>query len=200
MEIIGSLAPGRPPTSHELHHHRPNIDRSKTRPGGNKCSVLVDVVKLMQDLKVVPLPSIVGFERAERIDGVLPHALYFSANMAFVFRGLRRNEKAGFLPIFDGSGSDEIKLLGQMVEGGSEVLDGVAQNCRDGRRNLANVSYMIDRLSRLRIALRSDFVGVCSAEGADSTIQVSDVYIGPLNFVPNKREPFVGGHEKTTYQ
>jgi hypothetical protein len=168
------------------YYKRANINATKAGPDSHKCAVLVDVVKAMQDPEIVTLSSFVWFESAESINSVLPHALYFSGNKAFVFRGLRSNKKASFMPIHSGAGADEIELLGKVIESGSEILNGVSQDHRNFSGDLFDSRHIIDQLSRLRIVLGQNFVWVYSVEGHNSVIQIGDVLIGPFNFMPYK--------------
>jgi len=162
------------------------IDRLIAGTSSNNGAMLVDVVKAVQDPEIVPLPSVVWFERAERIDSILPHALYFSANMAFVFRGFRSDEKAGFVPIPGRTASsNEVKLLGEMIEGASEILHSISKDHGDNDGNRTNFGYIMDWLSCLRIALGPDYIWACSVKGPDCAIQISDVLVGPFNFQPN---------------
>jgi hypothetical protein len=41
----------------------------------------------------------VWFERADRIDGILPHSLHFSPKVGFKLFGRSPNQKAGLIPI-----------------------------------------------------------------------------------------------------
>jgi hypothetical protein len=94
--------------------------------------VLVDVVKSVQNPEIVPLPSLVWFNRVDRVNGILPHTLYFSRSRGFVFRGLTGNRKASFVAESMGTfGADKVELLGKMVEGGSEILDRIPENRGD---------------------------------------------------------------------
>jgi hypothetical protein len=84
---------------------------------GDERPMLVDIVESVEGPEIVSLPTFVWFERAERVYGLSPHALYFSANMSFVFRGALRNIKTGLLPKSGSATSNEIELSGEIIEG-----------------------------------------------------------------------------------
>jgi hypothetical protein len=54
---------------------------------------------------------------------------------------------------------------------------------------------IIDQLSRVRIALMADFVGIGVEKGPNCRLEVVDMFVGPFNFEANKSEPFVWGHD-----
>ena len=99
-------------------------------------AVLIDVVQAVEGPEVGPLPSLVWFERADCVNRVLPHALYFSQKSGFEFFGAFGNKKARLIPVTLGPPSaDQIELLGQMVEGASQVVENVPGDGRKGDRN-----------------------------------------------------------------
>jgi hypothetical protein len=148
----------------------------------------------VQDPQVVSLPTLVWFERAENIYGILPHSLYFSANEALVFGGVGCDKEAGVVPVFSTARANEVELLGQMIEGRPEILDGVAQDHGNFSRDGIDFGHVVDWLACLRIALDAHSVGICSTEGAERVVQVSDVLMGSFDFVRYKRKSFIGIH------
>lgn len=77
------------------------------------------------------------------------------------------------------------KLINQMIEGTSEVLQDVANDKGNVIGNIVNPADIMDRLSRLRVYLSSDSIGLGFAvvEGVEREIQVTDVLIGPFDFL-----------------
>ena len=173
------------------HHHRDKINRPKTGPNSDQGSVFVDIVQAMEGPKCVSLPTFVWFERAECIDSLLPHALYFSAKETFVLRGFRCNEETGFFPVLGSPASCEVELLSKVVESRSQILDGVSEDDRNLHGDGLDSADII-RQSGLRIFLNSVWIG--GVERSDCSPKITDVLVGPFNFVPDKREPFVGSH------
>jgi hypothetical protein len=170
------------------------VGSTSTEPGRDQGAVLVDIVQAVEDPEIIALPAFVWFERSESVNCLLPHLLYFSANMLFVLRGFRGDEEAGFFPVVGSTASSQVELLGKMVEGGSEILDGVAQDDGNFLWDGLNVSHIVDWPSGLSVSLGGDFVGIGGHEGYDSVIEITDVLVGPFNFMPNKRNSFVGCH------
>ena len=162
----------------------------------NQQAVLVDVVKFVEQPERV-VPTFVWFDRVDCVYGILPHALYFSRAFGFVFRGTFKNRercpKRGFLA------SNQDKLMGQVVQRTSEIVQSVAGDCRKRRRSLRKINDVKRKLSRLRIALASDYIwlGEAKSESIDYGRQVVDVLFGPFDFYADKRESFVGRHKST---
>ena len=75
-------------------HKCAEVDTSKARTDSDKQAVLVDIVKLVNDPEIVSLPSLVWFDRVERVNRILPHALYFSRKSGFVFCGTALDQNA----------------------------------------------------------------------------------------------------------
>jgi hypothetical protein len=145
-------------------------------------AVLVDIVKAVKGPEIISLPALVWFERADRIDSILPHSLYFSSKTGFKIFGGRGDRETGCVPkpLLPASAYEE-KLLGQVVEGAPKIVGGVTNDCGNVC-GLGDTRNLIDHLSTLRIALSDDFIGLGIEEGAESNIEVIDMFVGPLNF------------------
>lgn len=156
-------------------------------PYGRYKAVFVDVVKLVEMPERV-IPTLVWFGRVDRIYSILPHSLYFSRTFGSVFRGVIRNREADvarWTALRNPRPTPE-KLIGQVIEGTSEILQNVASDSSDSLRDLLDANHTIDQLSRLRIALSSDEVWVGSKKGSEFNLQIADVLFGPLNFDPDE--------------
>jgi len=49
-------------------------------------------------------------------------------------------------------------------------------------RGLLDFGYVVDELSRLRISLMADCIGIRAEEGLNVTLQISDVFFSPFDF------------------
>ena len=169
------------------------------KAGGNsdKQSMLVDVVKFVENPEIVSLPSFVWFDTVERVYGVLPQSLYFSLRTGFVMVGIGVpvDVERGVLALAGetAAGADRQEVLVQVIERGSEVVSYVSSDDGDAQGDGIGAVDIVDQLARLRIALGSDFIWLGVEEGAGCAIQVSDVFFGPFNFRPDEREPFICG-------
>ena len=155
-------------------------------------TVLVDVIKTVENPNIVSLPSKVWLEVEERIFSILPETLWLSAKSGFEILGVvsdRKNQmgRGGEIP-----GSDHPQMLSQMVEGASQILDSVPGDTREVSRNRVKPHQVLAGLSSLRVYLFSDFIGFTDAEGLDFIMKVTDVLLGPFNFYVDKRDSFVG--------
>ena len=73
--------------------------------------MLIDVVQAVEGIEISPLPTRIWFDRADRINSILPHALYFSVKSRFEIFGTLRNQKACLVPVaFRIPGSDQIQF------------------------------------------------------------------------------------------
>lgn len=136
------------------------------------------------------IPTFVRFERVDAFYSLLPRSLYFSTDLGrHVIRGAFRDTEGNVtggnllslgLPNLGGH-----KLINQMIEGTSEVLQDVANDKGNVIGNIVNPADIMDRLSRLRVYLSSDSIGLGFAvvEGVEREIQVTDVLIGPFDFL-----------------
>ncbi len=68
-----------------------------------------------------------------------------------------------------------------MVESAPEIMYGVSGDCRERTGAILNLAYVINQLSRLRLALGPDFVWIGAVEGPNLTLQIRDVLFGPFN-------------------
>jgi hypothetical protein len=155
----------------------------ESRSDRNNQAVFVDIVKAMEDPEISPPTSLVWFERANRIDSVLPHALYFSWKSGFEFFGRRGDQKTCLVPVSIGTSSaNQVQLLSQVVQRTSQVIEDIPSDSREASWNGFGACDVIDQLSRIRIALGCDFVGLGVEKGADCRIEVIDMFVGPFNF------------------
>lgn len=169
-------------TSEHLAGMRPDIDASIPGPNREQQTVLLDVVQLVQNPEAV-IPSLVGFNRVDCIECLLPRTLHFSLLFGFIFLGAIENRKVypvGFRRTVLRFATDD--LVGKMVEGAPKIV-----NCIPGEQGQRlgsgfSPKDIIDRLARVRIALDSDFIGVRVEEGPDTAIEITDVIFGPFDF------------------
>jgi hypothetical protein len=182
-----------PQPLHMCSHMGTQVKAAEGGANGKNQAVFIDIVKSVEDPERV-IPSLVWFDRVDRVYGTLPHALYFSGSFSFVYRGIVNNRKVDVLerPLPVCSHKDQ--MISQMVQGAPEILENVTNNGGYSDRNIADAGQIINELSRLRIALGPDYIWLGIKEGSDPAFQVTDVLFGPFNFYPDKRESFVSGH------
>lgn len=142
--------------------------------------VLVNVVKAMQAPKDI-IPSLVWFDRADRVYRGLVHAIYLSSVSGLVFRGIVKDGERGLCGKFPFVVSPN-KRVSEVIKGAPEVLQDLPGQQIDERRDILNRNCVIDRLSGLRIALYSEAIGVLRPEVFDSFAEITEVIVGPLDF------------------
>jgi hypothetical protein len=159
------------------------MDYASGRTGSHNQSVLVDVVELVEQPKFLSLPTFVWFDVVDRFDRVLPRALYFSTSTGLVFRGIRGDREVSSLPRVGGDPSSDLdEIVRQVIEGTSEVLDGISSDGCDLSRNGIDSRGIIEALSRWRIRLYPMSIRLGLKEGFDSPLQIIDVLFGPFEF------------------
>lgn len=163
----------------------------------NNAAVLLNVVKLVEQPKTV-IPTFVWFERVNRFYRRIGRALYFAKSVGFVIRGAvvnreRDMRKRVFLIGRDANAfcSDMDQLIGEMVQRASQVTKSVGNELVYRDRNGLDAFQIIDRLTRLRIALGPDFIRLGVVEPSKPSLQVTEVLFGPFGFYPDSFEPLV---------
>lgn len=173
---------------HNLCQNRPSmcsdIHSTECRPYGNQQTVLIDAVESVEPPKGV-IPSLVWFDRIDSVYGILPHSMYFSVHSGLIFRGVIKDRKVNVTGVGDVSSPDPEQPIGQVVEGASEVLQDVPGDTGNLKRDGLNVNEVIDQLTRLRITLGRDFIGVGCLKGEDCRLQLLDMLVGPFDFKPD---------------
>lgn len=157
---------------------RPDTNRAESAAVRNQSAVLVSIVKSMETPKRV-IPTLIWFDRIDRVHGLLPHALYFSARFGFVFHGAIGNRKSSDADPWSTASSDH-ELPRKMIKGAPHILKGVSRNASDVRGSLFSAGDVINQLSCLRITLSSDSIGVGLSESPNCLVQLVDVMFGPF--------------------
>ncbi len=158
-----------------------NVEVVKSDASCKQQSVLVPPIEGVEPPESV-IPSLVWFDRPDRVNSVLFQALYFSRKAGLVLRGTRDFIEDGECilrscnpAIFPNEGRNQI------VERTPEVLHGIACDERDFRRDFFYLRETVVILTRLRIAIYGDFVGVGVDEAVIDRVEILDVLFGPLD-------------------
>jgi hypothetical protein len=142
--------------------------------------VLVADVELMQLPCPMPETTLVRLDIVESIERVLPKAWYFSARHLTVrFGGIENWEARLRVGIF---GTSFHEGNSKMIQRASEIMKSIPQHERKACRDDRNRLDVIDVLSRLHIVLTPDGVGIGEPEGIDSSLEITDVLLGPIVF------------------
>jgi hypothetical protein len=181
-------------SQHRSHGGAAQIYASECTSNSNDNTVLVDVVQSVEHPNLVPLASFVRLDLAKRIDSVLPQALFFSAKKGFVLLGCIENREIEFDLGSGGSEANKQQVTGQMIESTPQILDCVPSDGNNASGDGCNSRYLISQLSKLRVFLFNDAIGLGAEEGADLNMKIDDVFFGPFNFYSDERKPFIGSH------
>lgn len=202
MSIGGTVEPAPPHgnvgnprgmSSHSFDIQHSQVNALKCRSDCYQQTVFVDVIQLVQDEKLVPLPSTVWLGSVDCIYSIIPHALYFScaSGRAFVFRGILGDGKV-YLPggpiVGEISATSDPQLHRQVVKGASQAMDCLPSDLGNTNGNVFDARDVIDELSRIRIALGFDFVRLGRVKGFQFRIEFDDVLFGPFDFRPNTKK------------
>jgi hypothetical protein len=156
----------------------------------DKDSVLIKNVQLVQSPEIVIPSAVRAYVVQNQGGGVGAGALYWS-----LFDGIDK-----ILPRFverevDGRvafARTPDNLAGEQIEGGSEVMNGIADDERDflGRRLRDLEAKKI--LSRLRVHIDPYMIGARFEIGDEMPVNLVDVVIGPFDLGFRPREQFIG--------
>jgi hypothetical protein len=147
---------------------------------GQQNPVLVDYVQIVQLPSPMPKTSLVWLDAVENMKGLIPDAWYFSARHVTKRFGGIKDWETGLRVGLISAGLNE--RTSQMVERAAEIMQSIpklkGQTVIDDRYRLD----VIDKLSRLRIVLTPDGVGVLQPEGIDGSLEIIDLLFGPVVF------------------
>jgi len=153
---------------------------SVRRTNGDQQFVLVDNVKGMEMPENLSGPSSVWFDIVNRFFGILPHSLYSSALLGYVFVGVLSNGEVRLPQIFrSNSGRDRHNVIGQVVESRTQGMDCITDDQREAGFDRTYVSEVVSAISSLRIVIGLDSITVLTKE-VPCLLEVVDVYFGPF--------------------
>jgi hypothetical protein len=157
----------------------PVVNESTTR---NQKAVLVNIVKAMEPPEH-EIPSLVWFDRADKIHSLFPYSFYFSTERFLLFWGGRDvigDWKTGVDSRSVAVGPNQ--GASQIVESTPEILENVSRHKTEFVWNDEILRQTIERLLCIRVALYNDGVWMRVCEPAKGKLEVSEVMLGPLCF------------------
>ena len=152
-----------------------NVEASGASAGGDQQTMFIDSIQLME----FPEGFIPSFVRLEVRDDLLRrwgHATYFSREIGLADLGRIKDGKR-----CQGRGFFAVRT-DKIVERSPQILQNVAGKAHSVSRNVGNLGHVIDRLSGLRIALGTEFIGVGILEPDEGFFEILDVIVGPFDF------------------
>lgn len=158
------------------------MDAEICADNSNRDTVFVDNAQLVQTPENLSLPSLVWFDSADCIYGVLPHSLYLSKTSGFVFKGAISDREVD--SVFTSAIRSATKSESQVIQGGPQILNGITSDSEDYRADWLNVRDTV-RGSSLRINLADSFIWPSLEEPVNLDIQIRDVMVGPFDFDPD---------------
>jgi hypothetical protein len=145
-------------------------------------AVLVDIVKSVKPPEVV-VPTLVRPDRVDAVSSILPQSVYLSSLAVEVAIGTVEDWETCLRARFRERAPNQEKLVNQVIQCRSAIVNHIADQDADADRNLPNTPRVIDQLSRSRIALGSDYVWSGSAnpgtqEPINCAIQFGEMVFG----------------------
>ena len=147
---------------------------------GQQNPMLVYNIQFVQLPSPMPKTLLVGLNIVEKAERVLPQAWYFSARHVTKRFGCIKDWEARLAVGLAPSGLH--KCASEMVKRASEIMESIPQHERKAIWDSGDCLDVIDKLTRLRIVLTPDGVGVIQPEGIDGDFQIIDVLLGPIVF------------------
>ena len=132
---------------------------------------------------VKPPESIISTEvRLQTVDSLFignAHALYITGSAHSILASTLANREVRV--ICDKSTIVSNKGCGEMIEGRSEIVDGIADNQADIGIDFGDILNHVLGVCRLRIALRPERAWVCCEKDFYPGLHITDVAVGPVD-------------------
>lgn len=144
--------------------------------------VFVDIVQLVKFPEKI-VPTTIRLQSVNDAYRFVADSLFLSWKLVFVLGQSLANRKGDVGSLLAGSVRNQ--LPEQMVETASQLVDGLGGNNGQFFRHTTPPSDLINSVKSLRVNIDSQNVWVGFAEGFKSEIEITDVVIGPLNFLPH---------------
>ena len=142
-------------------------------------------VMLVRDIELVEppqgrsIPSVVRLQRFDEIDGLFGGPLYLSFKVGFKVLPVLVEGEPGMAADFSAARADQV--TGEMIERGSQIVDGVAGNQVDVSGKGFGEVDTNPHMPGLSIWMNDHSVRVLLDESAEERIKVRDVLIGPFS-------------------
>lgn len=172
--------------SERLEHPVGSADVINTTKGSadyDQESVLVDIVQLVQKPEDFAAPTFVRFDSVDNFYRNWPRTLYLSGTLGCVFRGAIENRKGDRIHFSDTTTINP-ELHCDLVQSTSQVVDGVADNECYLKGRVGNLGQVVIGCPVLRIEFGPDFVRVGFQKAFEGKCEITDVLIGPFEFLP----------------
>ena len=143
--------------------------------------MLIDIVQ-SGELPQTVIPSLVWLERIDTFNSLSRSSLYYSTTLGrhILIEALAKGEVDVLLGcnrrILDHD------LIDQMIKSTPEILQDIPSDDGDHGRNFRNRNDLKNMISRLRINLAPQEIGIFFVEGVEFDLQLTDVLIGPFDF------------------
>jgi hypothetical protein len=167
----------------------PDHRRFVTHADYEEKSVLVKIIEGMQHEQII-VPSVIRLERVDHLFSLWSDSLYISSRKGFVCLGTLIDREANPSASRDAV-IGQNQLPNQMVKSGPQVLEDVADNGGEVCRNIFSDKNPPDQIIGLRVFLSDRGVRIGFEKGFQSTVEITDVLLGPLDFTPNNKGPIV---------
>jgi len=154
--------------------------RRHIRHRSKEQTMLIDVVKDMNDPRHLAPTASIWLDRVNGIYGSLPHSLYFPGRFGLVFCRVLENweiRSGGWATL---AGGYRNEMIGDVIEGAPEVLEGIPGDDWYDGRNIVGVIKPIDSISSIGIIPQSDSISTLLREAAPLGLKVKHVLFGPL--------------------
>jgi hypothetical protein len=149
-------------------------------------SVFTDVVKGVQAPKSTVgeefIQTFIWFDRADKVCNILPKVLYNSVHSGFVLFGRITDRKAS-VPWRSSGVSDFKQLVNDVIERTPKVAEYISNDGGDFEREGLGAVDIVNQLSRLRITLGSDHIGLRASPSQNFTLQIREMLFWPGQFL-----------------
>jgi hypothetical protein len=166
-----------------------NFPRSESTSDGQQDVVFVNIVKLVE----LPEKVITSTIRAQAVYdayNVGVDSLYFSRRFGYVLGGTIANGEVGSTGGHISTGLNQ--STSQMIQAATKLVnDFSGDNCHSGDGDIGDkriVNFDSKAIASLRVCLANDTVWAGFIESFQTTFEITDVVIGPLDLCSNSDE------------
>jgi hypothetical protein len=145
---------------------------------GEQEAVLIDNVEVVQGPQG-GIASLVWLETVKDVQRLLADAICLSRSAGFVLGFGRPQREGGCVGRLAAVGDH--KLVDKMVEGRPQIVDDISGLKRERGWQRIRSGYYPFPVPGLRVVLDRDFVAVGLAKSLDSSVEIAEVVLGPID-------------------
>jgi hypothetical protein len=142
--------------------------------------MFIDNVETVETPDIVSSSALIWLDSVDRLYGLWRQSLYYSSKFGFVLLGSVSNGEINIIERPLTAGPDKDQSASQMVESRPDVVDSISSNQGDIFVEGRNASDFVSAITRMRIILKDDGIGVFPVESMQPPFEITEVLVGPI--------------------